>query len=67
MSSNFDEELTKRITKTLSNSQNIELEVVFNTKNSLKTIFDLVKRFKTLQYKLVNNGIEAIMEFFEIR
>ena len=57
---NFDEELTRRISKTLTSSQNIELEVVFNTKNSLKTIFDLIKRFKTLQYDLVEDGKEIL-------
>ena len=40
---------------------NVEFEVLFVNKNkSIKTIFDLIKRFKTLDYKMIHKGTEEL-------
>ena len=46
-----EQNLTKKLVSALS-KDNVEFEVLFVNKNkSIKTIFDLIKRFKTLDYK----------------
>ena len=61
---NFEIELDKRIQYSLDN-KNIEFEVIFKNNNSLNLILKLIKRFKTLNYVMENDGSEELDIFID--